>query len=241
MSQLGGTEPRFDRMEPREGATPSTCSGCGRSIPDTYFEAAGKIFCEPCRDAALASMQGGSGFARLLKALVLGSVAAAVSAVIWYGIVALTGYELGIIAIAVGLAVGGAVRFGSEQRGGWLYQMLAIGLTYLAIAASYVPLVFEELDSGAAAEAAAAMATEVDAEAGATPAEAPPIPDELKLVSAIILSLMLPVLQVMEGTGFIGLLIVCFALYEAWKINKRQTLAFSGPFRLQRPAAGTSA
>ena len=34
-----------------------------------------------------------------------------------------------------------------------------------------------------------------------------------------------------EG-GFIGLLIVCFALYQAWKINVRQTVAFSGPFRV---------
>ena len=41
-------------------------------------------------------------------------------------------------------------------------------------------------------------------------------------------------LQATEGTGIIGLLIVCFALYEAWKINKRQTIAFSGPFRLQQ-------
>jgi hypothetical protein len=35
-------------------------------------------------------------------------------------------------------------------------------------------------------------------------------------------------------------LIVGFALYEAWKINKRRTIAFSGPFRFQRTAGSTA-
>ena len=236
MSELG--EPQFERMESRGEAAASTCSSCGRSIPDTYFEAAGKIFCEPCRDAALTSLQSGSAPARMLKALLLGSAAAAVSAVVWYGVVALTGYELGIIAVAVGFAVGAAVRIGAEQRGGWFYQTLAIALTYLAIAASYVPWVMPELESAATAvQVDEALAGETQAEVTPAAAEvAPPVSDAAVLVSAIVLSLMIPVLQVMDG-GFIGLLIVLFALYEAWKINKRQTIAFSGPFRIQRPAA----
>jgi hypothetical protein len=204
------SEPQFERMEPREETAQSTCSACQRAIPETYFEAAGRIFCEPCRDAVMASLRGGSGAARLLKALVFGVGAAAVSAVVWYGIVKLTGYELGIIAVAVGFAVGGAVRAGADQRGGWAYQTIAVVLTYLAIAASYVPLLAESED----------------------PLFSP--------MTAVLVALTIPVLQVMEGTGFIGLLIVCFALYEAWKINKRRTIAFSGPFRLQRAAAAAS-
>ena len=61
------------------------------------------------------------------------------------------------------------------------------------------------------------------------------------LVNSIAVALALPVLQATEGTGIIGLLIVGFALYEAWKINKRQTIAFSGPFRLSRTAAPSPA
>ena len=60
--------------------------------------------------------------------------------------------------------------------------------------------------------------------------------ERMILVGSIVGALVMPVLQATEGTGFLGLLIVGFALYEAWKINKRQTIAFSGPFRLQRPA-----
>lgn len=201
------SEPQFERMEPRGAGAASACSACQRAIPDSYFEAAGRIFCAPCRDAALAAPSGGAGVSRLLKAVLLGTGAAAVSAAAWYGIVKLTGYELGIVAVVVGLAVGGAVRIGAERRGGWAYQTIAVVLTYLAIAASYVPMVLAPSD------------------------EAPP------LAAAILVSLAIPVLQVTEG-GIIGLLIVGFALYEAWKINKRQTLTFAGPFRLKQ-SAGT--
>lgn len=236
------SEPQFERMEPREDTAQSTCSACQRSIPDAYFEAAGRIFCEPCRDAVMESLShGGSGAARLLKSILLGIGAAAVSAVVWYGIVKLTGYELGIIAIAVGFAVGAAVRMGAEQRGGWAYQTIAVVLTYLAIAASYVPLVMEGFRAQATAEANQVA----DASSGAgtqPPGEVPTteLDETILLVSSIAVALALPVLQATEGTGIIGLLIVGFALYEAWKINKRRTIAFSGPFRLQR-AAGSSA
>ena len=220
-------ELQFDRVE---GAAPAaaaaSCASCQRTIPDVYFEAAGKVFCAPCKEAAQASLTGGSRMARLLKALVLGTIAAAVSAGIWYAIIKLTGYELGIVAIAVGIAVGMAVRVGSEGRGGWAYQLVAVLLTYLAIGTSYVPLVWEGMHEEAAKEAAAEGEGAEDATA------VDPQARELGMVvAAIALGLALPVLQVTEG-GFIGLLIVGFALYQAWKINARQTLAWSGPFRL---------
>ncbi len=230
------SEPQFERMESSTDAAAGACAGCGRSIPDTYYEAAGKIFCEPCRNGVMTSLQAGSGVSRMVKALLLGSVAAALSAVVWYAVVKLTGYELGIIAVAVGVAVGGAVRMGAERRGGWAYQTLAVALTYLAIAASYVPWVIEEFESKSAAAAAHTDDAQAEVAPAAASGDAPPASRAAVLVGAIVLSVMIPVLQVMDG-GFIGLLIVLFALYEAWKINKRQTIAFSGPFRLQRSAA----
>ena len=152
MSESGGQqELQFDRVE---GAAPAAaaaaCASCQRTIPDVYYEAAGKVFCAQCREAAQASLTGGSGMARLLKALALGAVAAAISAGVWYAIIKLTGYELGIVAIAVGIAVGMAVRLGSEGRGGWAYQLIAVLLTYVAIGTSYVPLVMEGMREAAA-------------------------------------------------------------------------------------------
>ena len=64
---------------------------------------------------------------------------------IWYAVRALTGYEVGLIAIIVGLLVGGAVRKGSKRRGGRLYQTLAVLLTYASIVSTYVPDIVGEL------------------------------------------------------------------------------------------------
>ena len=48
-------------------------------------------------------------------------------------------FEIGLIAIVVGLMVGVAVRKGSKGRGGWFYQTLAVVLTYGCICAQYMP------------------------------------------------------------------------------------------------------
>jgi hypothetical protein len=227
MSESGGQqELQFDRVE---GAAPAAaaaaCASCQRTIPDVYYEAAGKVFCAQCREAAQASLAGGSGMARILKALALGLVAAAISAGVWYAIIRLTDSTWGIVAIAVGIAVGMAVRIGSEGRGGWVYQLMAVVLTYLAISTSYVPLVMEGMRDAAAEREAE------EASAGEEPVD-PDVRETVFLVTSVAISLALPVLQATEGTGIIGLLIVGFALYQAWKINTRQTLAFSGPFRV---------
>jgi hypothetical protein len=238
MSEGVGSEPQFERMEPVGASAASTCASCQRTIPDTYFEAGGKIFCPACKEAVAASMSGGSRVLRLVKAGTFGTLAAALSAAAWYGITRLTGYQLGIVAVVVGLVVGGAVRVGAERRGGWLYQTLAVLLTYLAIATSYVPLVMEGFREEAAKQASASAdqdAIFADGEQAAEPDLASALADAdpaLVLAVAVFASLTIPVAQVADG-GIIGFLIVCFALFEAWKVNRRQNIDWSGPFRLQ--------
>jgi len=205
-----------------------TCATCQRTVPDTYFEADGQVLCTGCKDAALASRQGGSGLVRALSALALGVLAATVSAVAWYLIVELTGFELGIVAVGVGVLVGAAVRAGAKGRGGVLYQALAIVLTYLAIASSYVPPAVEAFRAHAQQEVAAG---------GEEPsAEERRALDTVIVATAVFFALTWPVMQVTEG-GFIGLLILGFALYEAWKLNRRGQLAVQGPFRVAATSA----
>jgi hypothetical protein len=237
----GNQELVFDRVEGAKPASVASCSACQRSVPDVYYESAGKVFCAQCKDAALASMTGGSRVARVMKALVLGTVAAAISAGVWYAIIALTGYELGIVAIAVGIAVGVAVRMGSEGRGGLAYQLIAVLLTYVAIGSSYVPLVMEQVRR----DFDQTIATEGEGESEGESAEgAPPLDPDAReaaiFATSVAVGLALPVLQVMDG-GVIGLLIVGFALYQAWKINTRQSVAFNGPFRVDAPSPSSAA
>ncbi len=74
----------------------------------------------------------------MAQAALFGLGAAVLGSVIFYGVTALTGYELGLIGVLVGYLVGKAVRKGSGSTGGLQYQVLAIVLTYISIASTYV-------------------------------------------------------------------------------------------------------
>jgi hypothetical protein len=224
--QSGGLQ--FDRAAAAGGAGAVSCSSCQRTIPDVYYEAGGRVLCTGCKDATLATVSGGSRVGRLLSASLLGLAAAAVSAVGWYAISHFTGYEIGLIALVVGLVVGGAVKVGSKGRGGWLYQALAVVLTYAAIATSYVPPFVAGFREAAAQEAAAAES--------AAEEMAPETKEAAMWVMAVLFAFAWPVLQVTEG-GFIGTLIVGFALYQAWKMNRREGSGLTGPFQVQAAAS----
>jgi hypothetical protein len=230
----GADDLQFDRAESAApppaaqtaGAAPAaatTCAVCHQSISDSYFEANGKIICPRCREMIMAHYSTGSPIGRFFKATALGIAAGAVGAAIWWGVRKLFhDAESGIVAIVVGLLVGGAVRRGSGGRGGRGYQVLAVVLTYLAVSANYVPDLYR-----------GALAGEHGAE----------IPRAVALVVACAFSLAVPFLTGISS--IIGLLIIAFALWEAWRINRHRPLVFNGPYRLPpgvpppMPAAAT--
>ena len=84
-----------------------------------------------------------------------------------------TGYDLGLIAIVVGLLVGGAVKFGSAGRGGWFYQTMAMVLTYATISASIVPEVVAQLMADENTLSADQPDRSTDAQPASAPASAP--------------------------------------------------------------------
>lgn len=132
---------QFDRAEPLAAGAVSgaTCAVCHQPIASTYYAIGSALFCEDCRENVIATIQGGSRVARFFKALFFGIVVAIVCSAAWLLIVKLTGYAIGIVAIFVGAAIGVAVRKGASHRGGWVYQFMAMILTYLSITVSYVP------------------------------------------------------------------------------------------------------
>jgi hypothetical protein len=134
--------------------------------------------------------------------------------------------------------VGRAVRKGSRGIGGLSYQFLAAGITYLAIASTFLPMALTELKKDAPASAAAteasdaANASNVAAPATTIPVrENEPINPITELVALLLLALSLPILLAFGG-GVISLLIVCFGVWEAWRVNKRLALHITGPHPL---------
>jgi hypothetical protein len=258
-------------------------TACQKVLRTEYFEVNGHIQCPSCKDASLQQFAGGSSFARFSKAALFGLGATVVSAAAWIAIVKITGYELGIVAIGVGLLIGGAVRKGSGNRGGWPYQALAIFLTYTAMVAYYVPYVVEGLVSsqteasapataGAATDSTDELAKDAEAEvAEGTPSAAaleevaeptaasqavePPAQASTGGTVAALAVFSFAVLAIAFVSPFMagfenimGIFILGFALYEAWKLNRRTPMNVAGPFpvassspRTETPSSSQSA
>jgi hypothetical protein len=271
-------ELQFEEAEYEAGAEPArsdvpVCLVCKQSIRDVYYEAGGQIVCGPCRGRIEEAPQAGSKLGRAFKALVFGSVAAAIGSAIYYAILRLTSINFGLVAVVVGVMVGGGVKAGSGNRGGLFYQLLAVFLTYSSIVAMYaVPGFIQAFGNRDTAQ----MEQEVDEEEDpadppkaviepqkdaakakqAAPAGKPPMVEENKkeprpnplrnpLLLAFFVVFMLgfaytfPV-QVAISSPISGL-IFGFALWEAWKINKRRRIEFNGPFRLAAAGGGPGA
>jgi hypothetical protein len=236
---------QFDHAE-RAGQGPGTaCAFCQQPITGSYYEINGKVACLGCRGQILAAWNRGSPARRFAKAAGLGAAAAALGAGLYFGIEALTGYELGLVAVVVGLLVGAAVRRGSSGRGGWRYQVLAMFLTYSAVVATDSTLIARELrkemraraDSVGVAHSPAPTATPVTTAATTAPL---PRPGPLALLVGIIVLLGLAyAAPVIIGVSSpLHLLIAGFALYEAWKLNRGVILRVTGPYQAARAVPG---
>jgi hypothetical protein len=250
---LGGpsAELQFDHAEHAEHAGPAAgtaCAVCKQPITTSYFEINGKITCARCRGRILSVWNRGSSAKRGAKALGLGVLAAALGAAVYFGIAALSGYEFGLIAVLVGLAVGMAVRKGSGGRGGWRYQLLAMFLTYSSVVATDSGLIARELrkdlrarvdsltargvpDSSARRAAVVAeLPALVGSVAAGRPARARPGPVAVLLGLAALATLAYAAPIMIGMASPLHLLIAAFALYEAWKLNRGVAFTVTGPY-----------
>ena len=247
-------ELRFDQPDASPGAT--TCARCRFAITTRYFEVNGHVVCWKCK-TELARGAEGSAAGRLARASAYGLGGAIVGAGIYYAILALTGYEIGLVAIAVGWLVGRGVQQGSGGVGGWAYQTIAVALTYLAIVSTYVPFIVKSAlepdstmataDSGRVHSAALGRPADAERTASADSVTLQPAaatlgsdsPDSarhpmtagrlvLGLLALILLAAAAPFLAGIENV--IGLVIIGFALYQAWQMNRRAPLVINGPF-----------
>ena len=136
-------ELQFDRAEFATPAPAAACRACGQAIGDLYYDVNGQPFCQTCRGHLQHALEGGSKVGRLLRAALYGSLAGLAGAAIYYGVTKATNTNFGLISVLVGLMVGKAVKTGSDARGGWFYQALAMLITYTAIVLTYIPPLIE--------------------------------------------------------------------------------------------------
>jgi hypothetical protein len=245
---------QFDKAESADGAPapPALCGTCQQGLVNTYFQVGGQPVCERCKAQVQYDQMSTSGTGRLLRASGFGLVAALLGGALWYAVRATTGYEVGLIAVVVGLMVGGAVRAGTRGRGGLLYQVLAVGLTYFGICIQYVPDIVKAIRDQPAPAQAVATPTVPGAPASVTPVGAPaptqpaaasvpaPTAGDFLLALGLLVGLALAAPFLAGIQNIIGILIIGFALWEAWKINRHVPLEIEGPFRLAASPPGAA-
>lgn len=230
------------------------CDSCSIELSEAYYAVGDAAMCGNCKEEVATALESRTQPGRFLRALGYGVPAAMLGSAIYYAIVAITDYEIGLVAILIGFMVGAAVRAASGPGGGRRYQVLAAGLTYCAIVTTYVPFVLEGLQEAVAEEDALAAADAPEApeseSADADPLpladtdalpEGPP-PSIVEFVIGVVLifgiAFVAPFLAGFEN--IMGLLIIGFGVYQAWKMNKRLDIEITGPHAVgPQPAEST--
>lgn len=240
MNEAGPTPLQFDRVVPDSLSSvlrdrvAATCVSCGTAIETEYYQINGHVACASCRSRAEASAETPRGVRPFLTAGVFGLGAGIVGAVIYFAVLALLDLEVGLVAILIGYMVGYAIRKGARGRGGRRFQVLAIALTYGAIAMAYTSILVKT-----AIDKPEPTATSATAQAGQTTAEGDGDPNVIAgLAGGLLLMAAMPVLVIFGSlpSSLISGVIIAIGMWQAWKMTGTPHLQILGPYRLG-PAA----
>lgn len=246
---------QFDRALPADSNSAHTdeamprCSVCSQAIPDEYYTIEGAPVCAPCKTATAQQAEPVRDWSVVFKSGLLGLGAAILGAAIYYGVIAVTQFEIGLVAILIGYMVGYAVRKGAGGRGGRRLQVVAVALTYFAVALAYLPIVIKGAADAANGEGVSivdsltvASSDTLNSTAPATPefsansAEAVPTTTGVVVAIGMMLlgTLLLPILVVFGSlpSGLISALIIGFGMHQAWSMTRAPSLTIHGPYKV---------
>jgi len=213
------------------------CGACQSAIPDAYFDVNGTTVCGSCRDEIARQAETPRGMGTFALASLFGIGAAVAGAALYYAVIAITNFEIGLVAIAIGYMVGFAVRKGAGGGGGRRFQVVAILLTYWAVGLAYVPLAFKDSPASRRAQPQAEQAGAAVAE----PAEASRDDGEGRRIgfgfaAAMLLgfTFVLPVLAIAGSmpSGLISAAIIAFGMHQAWRMTGAPQLVVTGPYQI---------
>ena len=244
------SELSFERAtyENRDEARPP-CGLCQKELGSHYWRWQQRVVCASCRDQlerTLAKSRSGASFA---KALLLGGLTALGCGIAYAVFVAISTIQIAFVTIGIAFLVAKVIRKASSGVGGLRFQVLAVVLTYVAGTMGYVPAIFKAISSDAKSHAAQTQSTTPaaskdadgkDGEVEGTPGDRHQPADVGTLLGAIAflggLVLASPFLTFTESP--IGMLIILFGLWEAWKRSRGVPLSLDGPYNVPPKTAG---
>jgi hypothetical protein len=236
----------------------AACVACKKPIEGEYFHVNGKVTCASCRGAIEAAVSTPKGLGLLGRSAGLGVLAAIAGAAVYYAVIAITNFEIGIVAILIGYMVGWAVRKGAAGRGGRRFQILAVALTYWAVGLAYAPIVYKGMsehekkarvaavDSTRPPAADFAATANSDTLAKPTTASRGDASGQSAIVSLAMLFFLifaLPVLTIAGSmpSGLLSAFIIFIGLRQAWAMTGAPELKVSGPYRVNTGSSVTAA
>ena len=237
MPDLNGAPPAADQLQFEKAefvpAQPELCCAfCKSSISNSHYRVAGAVTCPSCAERRRAFQTPPQGGGIFLRAALYG-LGAAVLGSIMYALISLTGFQFSIVAIAVGVLVGKAIRHATRGRSSRRYQVLAVLLTYTAITTSYIPgIVGEALQKEKAAVARPAPI--------ASQKSFHPVRVAGALAMLIGATFVIPFLVLLSqpASGLINLVIIAIGLLQAWRLTRPDRAPILGPYLANQPSAG---
>jgi len=139
---------------------------------------------------------------------------AALAGMLIYAIVAIAGFQIGLIAFLVGYMVAKAILYATNGVGGRPQQILAITLTYFAISSSYIPMLLYGVYK-------------------TNPQALHAVYSVRFVVACIELAVASPFLALFNGrnaSALISLIILFVGMRQAWAMTRRPEIIVTGPF-----------
>jgi hypothetical protein len=235
---------QFDTAVPQAGAPPAggalSCKFCARPITGEYYDVSGRETCPTCHSQVTTLMETPRGAGPFVLASLFGLGAGIVGAIIYYAVIAITNFEIGIVAILIGYMVGYAVRKGAGGRGGRRFQVLAIVLTYVAVGLAYTPIAITAAVKGRPAAKTSQTSTPAPSTDETKTTPGAPQPSLIRVVALVVgFIVALPVLVIVGGlpSSLLSAAIIFFGMRQAWRMTGVPPLEVSGPYRIgERPA-----
>jgi hypothetical protein len=241
--QESGSAIDFERAE-YGGSRPSAapCGQCKQPIEGQYWTLGRNPICGRCHARIEATVSQAASAASLGKATLQGGAVALACGVGYAIFTALTHWQMGLVTIGIAFVIAKVVRKASGGIGGLRFQILAVALTYLASAMGYlspvVSMIYDHQPAVHHLSHTSEAVAPTDAQDPAPPSGGVMFVALVKLTVRLLgYALAAPLTEAFQAP--VGLLIVGFGLWEAWKLTRAVPVVFDGPYRMGQAAGAT--
>ncbi len=212
-----------------------TCDACKGELLGEYYKlysgqeniSASHTICAACA-VKVEAEQASPSHAALVRGVLYGAGMTLACCAGSAAVIMISGLEIGLVSILVGYLVGRAVKQGAQGRGARRLQVVAVGLTYLSITFSYIPVGIQQYRK----QKADIKAQVEKAASGEVVTRVPPVNFVMTLALLSGLAVVSPFLNLQEGIGgLLGIFILFLGLQRAWAMTGRDPRQVTGPFQ----------